>query len=172
MWHCSAGGHTLRTTQSHSLEDNPTSLDPFACAGPAQQMAFLAEIVTLSLLTELTFSKHPPIYNWNALPEKKTQCLTASHWLLITFEGATQTPSCAGPLVTWPLTGLLLLHTPQPNMSHLSRRFLQVIPLVTAISDADILWYFKISLYQYFRLVKCHHHLVFKKSKIWNMPWA
>ena len=66
-------------SEDHSLEDNPTSLDPFACAGPAQQMAFLAEIITLSLLTELTFSKHPPIYNWNALPEKKTQCLTASH---------------------------------------------------------------------------------------------
>ena len=58
-------------SEDHSLEDKPISLDHFACAGPAQQMSFLAEIRTLSLLTELTFSKHPPIYNWNALPEKE-----------------------------------------------------------------------------------------------------
>lgn len=58
-------------SEDHSLEDKPTSLDHFAGASPAQQMSFLAEIMTLSLLTELTFSKHPPIYNWNALPEKK-----------------------------------------------------------------------------------------------------
>lgn len=58
-------------SEDHSLEDKPISLDHFACAGPAQQMSFLAEIRTLSLLTELTFPKHPPIYNWNALPEKE-----------------------------------------------------------------------------------------------------
>lgn len=115
-------GHTLRTTHLGPSLPHQTH---FACLGPAQRLSFLAEITTLSLLIDLTFLKHPPIYNWNVLPENKIWCLKISHWLII-FEDTTQTPSCPGPFVTWPsLAGSYYIHSPATHIS-----FPQAFPTV------------------------------------------